>query len=301
MNRPLTTLRIIAGNELADSVRSRRVIVMVLLYVIGAMAATALFIKFLHSIEGQLVQSLGLAAPKDAGSVTATLWKSDAFRRMLTNLIGDRALAESLLAVPPLALFYGWLSLAFTPLLVMLTASTRIAEEIASGSVRYVMFRAARSQWCLGKFGGQALQIFGALLLSAAGAWAVGFFRMQSFEPLATAQYMIWFALKAWVYALPFLGLALAVSQLFSTPNLALAFGFISLLAVSILNGLSKWLAGDGWRQAWDIVGALTPGAHRQNLWWNDAQHLVPATVFLLALAALYLLAGYARFARRDL
>jgi ABC-type transport system involved in multi-copper enzyme maturation permease subunit len=301
MNSSLKTLRIIAGNELADSARSRRVIVMVLLYLVGAMAAAALFIQFLHSIEGQLVKSLGLAAPKDAGSVTATLWKSNAFRQMLTSLIGERELAETLLAVPPLALFYGWLSLAFTPVLVMLTASTRIAEEIASGSVRYVMFRAARSQWCLGKFAGQALQIFGALLLSAAGAWVVGFFRMHSFEPLATAQYMIWFALKAWVYALPFLGLALAVSQLFSTPNLALAFGFISLLAVSVLNGLSKWLAGDGWRRAWDIVNALTPGGHRQNLWWNDAQHLVPAAVFLLALAAVYLLAGYARFARRDL
>jgi hypothetical protein len=248
-----------------------------------------------------LATSLGLSAPKDAGSVTATLWKSDAFRRMLTGLVGDRALAERLLAVPPLALFYGWLSLTFTPLLVMWTASTRIAEEIASGSVRYVMFRAARSQWCLGKFAGQAAQIFGALLLSAAGAWLVGYFRMKSFEPAASAEYMLIFALKAWLYALPFLGLALAVSQLFSTPNLALAFGFISLLAVSILNGLSKWLAGDGWRRAWDIVGLLTPGGHRQGLWWNDAQHLAPATVFLLTLAALYLLLGHARFSRRDL
>jgi len=205
------------------------------------------------------------------------------------------------LAIPPLALFYGWLSFAFTPVLVMLTASTRIAEEIATGSVRFVMFRASRSQWCLGKFAGQTVQIFGALLLSAAGAWVVGFFRMHSFEPLATAQFMLVFAVKAWIYALPFLGLALAISQLFSTPNLALAFGFISLVAMSVLSGVSKWLAGDGWRRAWDIVNALTPGGHRQNLWWSDAEHLLPATVFLLALGAAYLLAGYARFSRRDL
>ena len=43
MNSAVRTIRIIAGNELADSVRSRRVIVMVLLYLIGAMAGTALF------------------------------------------------------------------------------------------------------------------------------------------------------------------------------------------------------------------------------------------------------------------
>jgi len=301
MNRPLKTFGIIAGNEITDSARSRRVIVMVLLYVVGAMAATALFIKFLQSVETQLVTSLGLAAPRDAGSVTATLWKSDMFRRMLTGLAGDRALAEKLLAVPPLALFYGWLSFAFTPVLVMLTASTRIAEEIATGSVRFVMFRAARSQWCLGKFAGQAVQIFGALLLSAAGAWVVGYFRMHSFEPAASARYMLLFAVKAWIYALPFLGLALAVSQLFSTPNLALAFGFVSLVGMSVLSRVSAWLAGDGWRRAWDIVNLLTPGGHRQSLWWGDAAHLLPAIVYLVALALVYLLAGYARFSRRDL
>ena len=301
MNTPRKTVWIVAGNELGDSARSRRVIVMVLLYLVGAMAATALFISFLQSVEGQLVRSLGLPVPKGAGGVTATLWKSNMFRQMLTNLIGDRTLAESLLAVPPLALFYGWLSFAFTPALVMLTSSTRIAEEIASGSVRFVMFRAGRGPWCAGKFAGQAVQVLGALLLSAVGAWLVGFFRMKSFEPLPTAQYMVWFAFKAWIYAMPFLGLALAISQLCAAPNLALAFGFFSLVVVSVLSRLSAWLAGDGWRRIWDIVNALTPGGHRLGLWWNDAGHLLPSSAFLLTLAAAYLLAGYARFARRDL
>lgn len=275
--------------------------VMVLLYLVGAMGATALFITFLQSVEGQLVSSLGLPVPKSAGGVTATLWRSNMFREMLTRLIGDRGLAESLLAVPPLALFYGWLSCAFTPALVMLTSSTRIAEEIASGSVRYVMFRAGRAPWCVGKFAGQAVQVLGALLLSAAGAWLVGYFRMKSFEPLPTAQYMVWFAFKAWIYAMPFLGLALGISQLCSVPNLALVFGFLSLVAVQVLSGVSSWLTGTGWRRIWDIVNVLTPGGHRTDLWWNDPEHLLPAAVFLLTLTAAYLLAGYARFARRDL
>jgi len=301
MNRALPTLGIVAANELADSIRSRRVIVMLLLYLAGAMGATALFITFLHSVEGQLVTSLGLDAPKDAGSVTATLWKSRPFRDMLTHLIGDSKLAETLLAVPPLALFYGWLSCVFTPMLVMLTASSRIAEEIASGSIRFILFRAGRAPWCLGKFVGQAAQIFVALLLSALGAWLVGLCRMKDFEAWPTAYYMLWFAVKAWVYALPFLGLALAISQLCAMPNLALAFGFMALVAASVLTHLSAWLAGDGWRRIWDVVNVLTPEAQRQALWWNDAAHLLPATVFLLTLTAVYLFAGYARFARRDL
>jgi ABC-type transport system involved in multi-copper enzyme maturation permease subunit len=301
MTKSSHTFWIVACNEVGDSARSRRVIVTVLLYLVGAMAATALFISFLHSIEGQLVRSLGLPVPKGVGGVTATLWKSNMFREMLTNLVGDRALAGSLLAVPPLALFYGWLSVVFTPALVMLTSATRISEEIASGSVRFVMFRAGRGPWCAGKFAGQAVQVLGALLLSAIGAWVVGFFRMKSFEPLPTAQYMVWFAFKAWIYAMPFLGLALAISQFCAAPNLAVVFGFVSLVAVSILSALSAHWAGDGWHRIWDIINILTPGGHRLDLWWNDAAHLLPAAVFLLTLAAAYLLAGYARFARRDL
>jgi ABC-type transport system involved in multi-copper enzyme maturation permease subunit len=301
MNRALSTLGIVAANELSDSIRSRRVIVMFLLYLAGAMGATALFITFLHSIEGQLVTTLGLDAPKDAGSVTATLWKSRPFRDMLTGLIGDRKLAETLLDVPPLALFYGWLSCAFTPLLVMLTASARVSEEIASGSIRYIMFRGGRAPWLLGKFAGQAAQMFIALLLSALGAWLIGWFRMKGYDGWPTAYHMLWFAVKAWLYALPFLGLALGISQLCAMPNLALAFGFMSLVAASVLTSLSNWLAGEGWRRIWDVVNVLTPGAHRQNLWWNDAEHLLPATIFLATLAALYLFAGYARFAQRDL
>ena len=301
MNTPARNLAIFAGQELSDSVRSRRVIVMVLLYVLGAMGGTALFISFLQKIEGQLVQSLGLAVSNHAGSVTATLWKSEPFRKILIHLIGDRELAATLLAVPPLALYYGWLSMAFGPVLVMLTASTRIAEERASGSVRFILFRGARSHWCLGKFVGQAVQIFGALLLSAVGAWLIGLLRMHSFEPLATARFMLLFAVKAWLYALPFLGLALGISQLCKTPNLAMVFGVIALVVVTALSSLANWLAGDGWRRVWDLVSLLTPGGHRMNLWWSDAAHLLPAIAFLLALALLYLLSGFAWFARRDL
>jgi ABC-type transport system involved in multi-copper enzyme maturation permease subunit len=301
VKRAAATLRTLAVNELADSIRSRRVIALLLLYVAGSVAGTALFIHFLQQIEGQLVQSLGLASPGNTGSVTATLWKSHAFREMITHLVGDRALAENLLAIPPLALYYGWLSFAFAPILVMLTSSSRISEEVWSGSARFVLFRVPRLHWCAGKFAGQAVQILAALLLSAAGAWATGYLRMHSFEPLASARFMLLFSAKAWIYSLAYLGLALAISQFCSAPNLALALGFVALIAVTALTFVSNHFAGDGMRRLWDLVHVLTPGAHRPGLWWGDAAHVVPAVAFLLALAAVYMLAGYARFSRRDL
>ena len=301
MNRRFRVIAIITRNEIADSVRSRRVIAMVILYLIGAAAATALFISFLHAIETKLMQANGAGESRPPGMTMAALWQSDSFRNTVTRLLGDRHLAQSLLEVPPLGLFYGWLALTFTPVLVVLMSATRVAEEVAAGSVRYVLVRAARSHWCLGKFVGQALQVLVALLLSAACTWMVGLCCLSDFQPVATAGSMLLFALKAWIYALPFLGLALGVSQVCTSPNLALVFGFVSLVALSILSSVTGWLAGPGWRGIWDLVHTLTPGGHKGDLWWNDMSHLFPAVAFLLALAAGYSLVGYARFSRRDL
>lgn len=291
----------VARNELADSFRSRRVLVVGLLYLAGSAAATLIFIWALHKMERQLAETMGVAIAPGTGSVTSTLWKSDAFRHFMIGVTGNQELARSLLATPPLALFYGGVAFAFTPMLVMLTASTRISEEVWSGSVRFVLFRVSRLEWCLGKYAGQAFQLFIALLLSAAAAWVVGLWRMHCFDGLPTAAAMLCFACKAWVYGMAFLGLAMAVSQWCAMPNLAMAFGFIGWIVLGIAASVSSHYAGDGWCRIWEVVNALTPGGHRMDLWWGDAAHAAPATIYLLALSVVYLLLGYATFSRRDL
>jgi ABC-type transport system involved in multi-copper enzyme maturation permease subunit len=291
----------VARNELFDSFRSRRVLVVGLLYLAGAVAGTLIFAWALHKVERQLAETLGVAVAPGTGSVTATLWKSDGFRHFIIGIAGDRELAKSLLATPPLALFYGWLAFAFTPALVMLTASTRVSEEVASGSVRFVLFRVSRLEWCLGKYAGQAFQLFVALLLSAVAAWVAGLCRMHFFEPLPTAAAMLVFACKAWIYGMAFLGVALAVSQWCATPNLAMALGFIAWIVLASLSAISGHHAGDGWRRIWEVLNALTPGGHRADLWWGDLVHAAPGTLYLLALSVAYLLLGYATFSRRDL
>lgn len=291
----------VARQEMADSIRSRRVWVFLLLYLAGSVAATLLFLNVLQKMEAQLVQTLGLHPAAETGGVTATLWKSDAFRRMMTHLIGDSRLAESLLSIPPLALFWGWLGLTFGPLLVTLTASVRIAEEVWTGSVRFVLFRTTRWIWVLGKFCGQAAQLLLAFLVSAAGAWIVGAVRMDSFEPQATAVALLVLALKAWIYGLAYLGLATAVSQMFASPNVASALSFGVLIAVGMIHGAATFVKSAAWRPLLDVLDLLTPAGHRLDVWRPDAAHLVPALVYLLILAVGYLLAGHLVFRRRDL
>ena len=290
----------VARHEFRDAVRSRRFIVLLVLYFMGSLAATLVFVTVLRQVENQLESTIGIAESKSAGGAVSILWEDRNFREIVGRLVGDRELAMELLGFPPLALFYGWLSFTFVPLLVMLLSSPAIASDVWPGSARFVLFRTPRAWWCIGKFVGQAGPLLVALWMSAAAAWLVGLWKLAWFEPWSVALALGLLSVKVWVYALAFLGLALGVSQLVRGPYQATALGLVVLIALSILGGAARHFAGAGLARAWELVNMLVPSGHRMNLWRMDPGHILPAVVFLAALAALYMLLGHLCFARRD-
>ncbi len=293
---------VVAWHELLDSIKSRRAIVLLLLYLAGSVAGCAIFIKVLHTVENGVEKTIGVSESKKAGATTSVVWKSEVFKQSIIHLTGDRKeLVDYLLTFPPLCLYYGWLSFTFAPFLVVMLSSSRISEEVWSGSVRFVAFRTSRLGWCFGKYAGQALQLLLALLISAVGAWLTGYFKLANFDGYSHAAMLLMFALKAWIYCLAFLGLATGISQLISSPNIAMATGIIMLMVFSILSGLASHLSGDGWRKIWDIIDMLLPGGHDLDMFYTDLRHMLPAIVYLVSLSFLYVMAGYARFGRRDL
>ncbi len=290
----------VTANELVDSVRSRRALVLLFLYLVGAIVGCALFIQVLHKVEVKLVESIGLTASSDPGEVTRTLWESSNFRHIMEELVGDDKLAAQLLDVPPLGIFYGWLSFFFTPLLVVLMSSPRIAEEVSTASVRFVLFRTRRSTWCAGKYAGQAVLLLGALSLSALGAWVTGYVRMKGFDPGSNAIAMGGFVFKAWVYSLAYLGLALGVSQCTRSPVIATGLGLVAMVGLTTIAGVSNHFKGEGWRQVLEITLKLTPRGNNLGLWNPELAHFLPALVFLPALGLLYFSLGHIFFSRRD-
>jgi ABC-type transport system involved in multi-copper enzyme maturation permease subunit len=292
---------VVARHECVDAFRSRRAITLILIYLLVAVTACNVFVYFLHRIENKLVEATGLEPFSEAGGATRALWQSNHFRHMMAELVGDRTLAGQLLSIPPMAIFYGWVSFMFTPFLVMLISCPRIAEEVGSASVRFVLFRTTRGTWCCGKLAGQAVLLLFALLVGAAGAWIVGWVRMPSFAPGLTASFIGWYALIAWVYASAYLGLALGVSQLSRSPVIATGIGLVAMTLLSTVAGLSSLWQGPGWRRIFDVTHGLTPGGNRMLLWHPDAAHLVPGLVILPALGLLYFSLGHAVFSRRDL
>lgn len=292
---------IVTRHEIVDAFRSKRAITLILLYLLGSIAACNLFVYSLHRIEDELVEAMGLVPYGEAGGVTRALWNSDHFRHMLTGLIGDRELAVQLLSIPPLAIFFGWVALSFTPLLVILMSTPRIAEEVGTSSARFVLFRTTRGSWCCGKFAGQSVLLLSALLLSAVAAWVVGLIRMPSFDQVHSLTAILSYGLKAWVYAIAYIGLALGVSQLSRSPVIATG---IALVMMTILTGVATasghW-RGPGWFRILDITYLLTPRGNHMALWHPDFAHLVPGLIILPALGFLYFSVGHVFFSRRDL
>lgn len=292
---------IVAREEIADSVQSRRVAVLIILYLAGSMLACNGFISTIHKLESQLTELMALGSVSSPGAVTDALWKSESFRRMVIHLTGDKDVAMELLSIPPMAVIYAWLVFTFIPLLVMMSSAGRISEEVHAGSCRFVLTRITRSAWCLGKFVGQAMEVIVPLTLSVIGAWCIARFRLTGMDGIAVMRGMIFYGWKAWIYSLSFIGLALGISQLTRSPNQAMAFGFLAWVVMSILSLMANHFAGDGIRQIWLGVQMIIPMGHRMDLWRLDFAHVCQASIYLVALGLAYLYAGHVVFTKKDL
>lgn len=288
-------------NEFADALRSRRALVALVLYLAAGVLTTNSAINILQKLEGELSSALQLEAPDRAGTVSSAIWKSERFRRMVARSVGEDSLVADLIGTPPIVLIYGGLAFFYTPLLAILIASARVAEEMASGSARYALIRTSRLSWSTGKFLGQALLVGLALGLSGAGAWVVAAVRMAAEEGASVAVGMAVTAGRAWIISLPFVGLAVGVSHWTRSPGRATALAIVAMLALAVLAWLSERYYGSGLRELWHLAHMFTAQRDRLDLWRNDPAHFVPAVAHLAVLGWCYMLMGYAVFRRRDL
>ena len=301
MIRCLRDIWTVSRYELLDAVRGKRFAVVLFIYMAGAMAACNACISVLFKLEKQISETLGLSASASPGAVTDALMKSESFRRMVIHLVKDRDVALELLSVPPIALIYAGLAFTFTPMLIMLSAPGRIADEVSSGSARFSLVRTTRGAWCVGKFLGQALEIILPLILSAVGAWAIARLRVPDMADASVALAMIGYGWKVWIYCLAFIGLALGVSQVSRSVNQAIAFGLMVWAGLTVMKHVAIHFAGEGWREALNMIPLLLPSGHQLDLWHSDLSHVLPATVYIITIAMVYFSVGHFFFRRRNL
>jgi ABC-type transport system involved in multi-copper enzyme maturation permease subunit len=299
--RTLRDALIVAAFDLGESLRSRKVLIVLVLYVAGAIASTYIFTEVLANVEQELAEQLLVARTQAPGSLTQAVMESPELRRVLARLVHDDELAAALVSIPPVSLLYGWVALTFGPIFVALTSSDAIASEVASGSVRFALARTERSAWALGKLLGQAALLAVGIVLGGVATWITGWSRLSSFEPVESAMWIARYALTSYCYVFAFLGLALGVSQVTRSVPWSRALGLCALAGVFAANG---WLDRDDVHAAAPVLASsarvLLPVAHRLDLWRLAAGDVVPSVVMLIALGTTYFTLGHARFARRD-
>lgn len=292
---------LVALFDLAESLRSRKVMVLLALYVAGATAAAAGFVSVLGRMENTLAEQLGVSATRQAGAVTEALQKSKQLEDVIGGLIGDKAMAAELVHIPILALYYGWIALLFMPTLVMFTSCDTIASEVASGSCRFALVRTDRRAWLLGKMGGQASLLAVGLFGGALGTAVVGWGWLAGYAPALNAWWMLRLSGRAWISGFAYLGVALGISAAVRSPHAARALGLLALIALGITRAV---LGVDEVIELAPVLiqtlSQLLPGTYTLDLWRPTLADRLPAYAMLLALGSGAFALGYARFARRD-
>ena len=95
---------IVAWFDLRESLRSRKALALMVIYLIGAMAATGLFVALLAEVESAVASSLAVSQTNRPGAMTEALMASEELLSIISGFVGDDDLARELVSIPPVAL-----------------------------------------------------------------------------------------------------------------------------------------------------------------------------------------------------
>ena len=290
----------VALSECAGAVHSRRALVILVLYLLSSVFCMVGTISILGKMEAELVNVLQLPESQRTGVVSATLWKSKPFQRMVKASLRNDLVYDDIVGRHPAELVYAWFAFLCAPLLAVLVAGNRVADDLRSGAVRYALVRVTRLEWTLGKYAGQVLMVALALAASAVGAWLVAVFRLSGVGMLDLLPAMFGWGFRAGLYALAWLGLALGVSHLTRSGSRATAVGLMAIAACAIWPfGLRCWAEYADW--PWLLhFDALVPSSAELALWRRSFVPLFTGGLHLFTLGMCYLMLGHAVFNRRD-
>lgn len=280
---------LIAGFDLRESLRTRRALVLVLLYLLIAAAASGIYVQIVRTIEQTLTAAAGAA---EAGAAM-DMARDEGYRAVLLFVAGnDVTLANHLATYPAMVLIFAWTSLAFLPWFIALTSYDQVAGDLHLRTIRYAAIRTSRAAYVAGKLAAQAALVTGVAALGMLPVILIGAIYLPSFQPLSTIASL----LATWpitiLYALAVLGIVSFSSQMCRSPGTARALAVGSLF----LAWLSSLDLG-----AWALLSPLSPWSWKNGLFHPDLTTRALSVAACLGLCLGFTALGYLRFRKRDL
>ena len=292
---------LVAHFELLRALRTWRAVALIVLFAVASGGSTYLFTRMVGFLENQMADQLAVPRTQTPGAMLDELLTSDSWREIVQGMVGAPELVDLLLEVPPLAMFNLWFGFLLVPFFAASASAECIAIDVQSRAIRYEVLRTGRLEMVLGRWLGQTAVTLTALLASVGAAFGVGLGFMVIADPIGLLGWLLWFSLRSAAFALPFIGVGIAASQLTASPAWArvIAVGATALTWVGY--GLARrWESEPGLQWVSDLLLQVLPQGWLQGLWTPGAQWLT-AAVALLGLALVFAAIGYLRFARRDL
>ena len=152
--------------ETRRALKSGRVLVLLILFVLFVGLALTIVGGLNHQLNSKFDQQIAMAGGNVDEARAAAKEQLDAGKKefLKTFITDDKAMLDSILALPLVLLVVFKLTLRFLPLFIALMGFDQLAGEVGPKSVRYLVVRAKRSSIIIGKFLSQAT-LFALLLI----------------------------------------------------------------------------------------------------------------------------------------
>jgi ABC-type transport system involved in multi-copper enzyme maturation permease subunit len=291
---------LVARFEVLRAIRTWRAVALLVLYGIAAGGAGWLFVRFVGFMENNVADQLGVARTHVPGSMLQSLVHSSLWREVLKNLTGSSDLVDSLIEVPPLAIFGLWFGFLVVPFFAASASAECVAIDVQSRAIRYEAQRTGRLELVLGRFAGQLALTAGAVGLASLVLWVVAMGFMAGNEPVGLAVALLAYAPRTWLFGVPFVALGTSASQITSSPAWARVLALGGTAGSWVAYGLARSADHAPWTWLADAVTPLLPQGWIRGL-WEPGIGWAPAAIACAGLGLAGLAVGFARFSRRDL
>lgn len=216
--------------EMTRALKSGRVVVLLVLFMLFVGLALAVVGFINHQLNATFEQQVALAgADIDAARTQMLAGKKQFLSTFITD---DESMLDSLATLPVVLLVVFKLTLRFVPLFIALMGFDQLAGEVGPKSIRYLVVRVKRNSIIFGKFLSQATLF--ALLLTICTVLMVVVARVLNpdFTPGMVALWTVKLVASSLVLALAYLALTTLCSAMVRQGGVSLVLNIIVLFVI---------------------------------------------------------------------
>ncbi len=286
--------------HLMKAVRTRSAAVLSIALVVVHMGGAWIFTEILKAMENSAADALRVPTTDRPGAMLGVLRDREDFRDLIAGLLPDPSLLEWALNLPYLSIAHFWIALGTLPFLAAAAGSEVLSADIKNRSLRYEVARTGRLEVVGGRFLGQALLVFVAVLIANSGTWIMAMVAMVEQPAVRQMSTLLAFTPRLCAWSLPFLGIGIAASMLTANPNTARVLALGATVATFVGWGFVNSRQGEALGVFLVPLRQLLPQSWMFALWDSGPGWIAPSAV-LLVFGGVLTLATYPFFARRNL